>query len=927
MSRVFMIVALVGLVSFASAWAQTVRVINPTGREYADEFVRVDLQPTGGQMIVREGRSVPFQREKLPGGSEVIWIRDTFPAETTHEYKLAERPGSGGRGKPLVLVGKHNDGRVVMDSGTLKVVLPASSEGGQAPGPIASLGWPGQDAATASRWETDMAFQKLTATVLADGELFGKVRLRYEFAGKAGIEGDTPAFAEIDVTVRPGLPFAIIEERHEMTDDSAWVLDATEGWDASESELQPHHVGASGRGPRRFGTQPLTQGQIPYQKPELLLNLFPRWNQHYKDGWFAVAASKDTAVGALVLRASQWYWPHQNAIEALVPAKNQMLLRCPTWKGKRLWLLMAGTRENVTGKTQPHPRRKGKTVTVGGPKQVATRYGYESLDTINHEYPLLTWPGAKGNWSGYWPLTGNINPTGFWRGLGRQALGSAGKTTQSVGALTHTQVLLHPDTYGSYWLYWSPENPNFYSDFIKVPVGKAAQLREHPQFKVIRDWVESRVHEDLYHSVTLPGGAGQECPGYLSHGLHQWQAMAGVCKKYFDFDITEWPRYKAAHQFLYKVSQPNGGGGRLFHPGGDTHPGKSGPKSAEAFKFGDPRKWTTEELPGFGVVLRNNCGTGDETYMAFKSGPNRGHYHGDQLSFHLAFNAKAVAVDHHCSYAPRAGQEHMHNRVSFATDKLPTANMDGYERVIALKTSGVADVTIGQVQSDRLRAMAKLPPENWHQEWPLHTFKSPLTYRRTIVLVKGGKQDYFVIRDQYAGPDPVKATWNLHAYTGSCKRDGRDIKMGKLGVFVAHPSTFDFDTFSWSHSNGGGEKTLGPKLTISGTSGEFITVVHPGGVSAEAIDGGVRVGTDEVVFGGNAIDDADGTTYVTVRREGKVAIQLTGKDIDMDRSQGEIGLFVPDAGYPFGQIPDWLVRQRDAVPDWAPKWVHELRGK
>ena len=44
----------------------------------------------------------------------------------------------------------------------------------------------------------------------------------------------------------------------------------------------------------------------------------------------------------------------------------------------------------------------------------------------------------------------------------------------------------------------------------------------------------------------------------------------------------------------------------------------------------------------------------------------------------------------------------------------------------------------------------------------------------------------------------------------------------------------------------------------------------------------------------------------------------------------DLGLFVPDAGYPFGVIPDWLIRQRSQVPDWAPGWVkaarkHELR--
>jgi hypothetical protein len=36
-------------------------------------------------------------------------------------------------------------------------------------------------------------------------------------------------------------------------------------------------------------------------------------------------------------------------------------------------------------------------------------------------------------------------------------------------------------------------------------------------------------------------------------------------------------------------------------------------------------------------------------------------------------------------------------------------------------------------------------------------------------------------------------------------------------------------------------------------------------------------------------------------------------------------LFVPDAGYPFGEIPDWLIRQRSDIPDWAPSRVKQLR--
>ena len=73
-------------------------------------------------------------------------------------------------------------------------------------------------------------------------------------------------------------------------------------------------------------------------------------------------------------------------------------------------------------------------------------------------------------------------------------------------------------------------------------------------------------------------------------------------------------------------------------------------------------------------------------------------------------------------------------------------------------------------------------------------------------------------------------------------------------------------------------------------------------------------GTDEIEFAG-AIDDDDVATYVTVRRGGRDELTLTGTDVDLERSQGDIGLFVPDTGYPFGRIPDWLIRQRVKRPE------------
>jgi hypothetical protein len=434
--------------------------------------------------------------------------------------------------------------------------------------------------------------------------------------------------------------------------------------------------------------------------------------------------------------------------------------------------------------------------------------------------------------------------------------------------------------------------------------------------------VEQKFREDLYHSVTLPGGAGQECPGYLNHAIHAWEQMAPMTQKHFDFDPRDWPRYKAAKSFLLHTSQPVAPGQRWAHPGGDTHP--TGPKIT-----GSVKGFKTEELPGFGVVFRNNPGTAEETYLAFKSGPNRGHYHGDQLSFHYCADARQVAIDHMCSYAPRAGQEHMHNRVSFSTKELPHANMDGYERVIAFKPGDKVDIAVGQVESPRLRAMTALPPEQWHQEYPQLKMDKPLKYRRTIVQVKDeAGEDYFVIRDQYEAQKGIAATYNLHVLTKERKRQGNTIDFGNLNVFVAWPKQFEYETIDWSFSQRGhSESTLGIQLTDTENNGQFITVLHPGKLpETQAIDNGVKVGDVTITFAGG-IDDDDSATYVTVAKAGQTIAQLTGKDIDMERSQGEIGLFVPDAGYPFGPIPDWLARQRLAVPDWAPDWAKDIRNR
>ena len=861
-------------------------LLNATRKPCPQAMVRLKTPAPQGAFIVREnGREVPYQVEEI-AGQRSIWICSDFAPGAKHQYEVAA--GAPTPVQPRVALRREGDA-YLLDNGIVAVKTPARFTGFV--GPILSVrladGW-----VAGSSWSTSLRPTKLTSTVIADGTLFAKVRLRYEFDGMAGLDGTTAAFAEVDITLTPGARHIEVFERHEMGRQDFWELEVSRGWTPTRGISKPFSGGA---GSGKIGGKPapdreLLPNGLPYSKPDLFINLFPRWNQHYKDGWAFAATDGANVLGAIVVKAGRWVWPHNNAIEAIVKESGDYAgLRCSTWKGQRLWWLVTSTE----------------------PINIAylTRYAFEDLDKLNHEF-ILEWPGVtKGSFAGMNLYDGGqMNPSSGIRGVGRRAIADAGKPGD-LTILTRAQVMFHNDTWGSYYDYWSPENPNFFTDFVRGPIAMVSNLKGHPDFERFRRMAEAKFREDVDHTITLPGGAGQECPGYVAHALAGWRALAPVCREHLGFDPTTWERFKAGEQFLKRISQPDGDRRREL-PIGDTHPDRkdaAGPKFVEV-PASEVRKWTTEEIPGFGVIFQNNAGTPRETYLSFKAGPNRGHYHGDQLAFHYCADARALAVDHHCSYSPRAGQEHMHNRLAFGVDRLPWANMDGYERLIAFKTGREADIAIGQVESDRLREITRLPPEIWHQEHPQHAFKSPLIYRRTMVMVKGDARDYFIIRDQYWASEPLTATYCLHVRSEKIEQRGQTIDFGNLTLYCAAPATFAFESFPWSHENGGREQTQGARLTIKADKAEFITVMYPGKAPAiSRIPGGVSVGTDEITFTG---DQPTTETTATVRRNDQIVLSLTGGDINLDRPQGDIGLFVPDAGYPFGEIPAWLIRQR-----------------
>ena len=888
-------------------------ILNPTRLDYRTELVRVRLAlpkdtPLDRLQLRLGDQSIPYDLwpASLEPGSP---ITGTAGADLVAYAAVDLGPGQTAgfafsTGEPAAATGQMRIARtpthVELSNGLVGLRLPNTQDhaGGPVPAPLQAVRI--RDGSWLGRTEVQMpaSLQRVETTV-GTGRVCAQARVVYTF--------DKGRY-ELSVLLPPDRPYAIVHESfHGLPDGSHWRLDLAAGWKPRQAIVQPNNegmgVGAGSGMPRDRWPSTLAAGQT--RMNDRLLNLLPRWSQSFDDGWYFATHDSTHLLGVLPARAGQWRWPHDNKIVVHVrPSADYAGLHLPVADGARYWLLLAGDAS-----------------LVGRQQDLAVRHTMADLDKINRDYEL-TWPGmTRGNFSPTFFYGNHTNPTGQRRQQGRAALRDAmsGKTGD-LSTLFAAQQNLDPDWYGSYAQFWSSQNPNFFTDFHKLSLALVAQLREHPQFEQIRARAEAIFREDMDHSVTLPGGAGQECPGYQLHAAQQWLDMAPLCQKFLGFNPATWPRMKATGYFLAHSSEPLGGGKRGVHPAGDTHPGRGDPLAlARSFGYSpDPRAWTSEELPGFGVILRHRSGTAQETFLSFKAGPNRGHYHGDQLSIHFAAKASPLAVDHHCSYKPRAGQEHMHNRLAFSTPTLPFANMDGYERLIAFQTGDRVDIAVGQVESSRLRTAREFPPEEWDAREPFEAFETPIRYRRTVLLLKA-EQDVVVLRDQYWGPE-LNIHYMLHVLGNNAQRDGAWIQCNGLAVLVAAPGEFAFAPFTWEHDNGGPQKTTGPRLSVRGTAAEFVTVLVPGRALADIkpAPGGVDVGDVQIRFG-NLVGNlgvnpaaAPAGDEVTIRQNGRVLSALPAAAFDFNRSQGDIGLFVPDAGYPFGPIPDWLRKQRPA---------------
>jgi len=148
----------------------------------------------------------------------------------------------------------------------------------------------------------------------------------------------------------------------------------------------------------------------------------------------------------------------------------------------------------------------------------------------------------------------------------------------------------------------------------------------------------------------------------------------------------------------------------------------------------------------------------------------------------------------------------------------------------------------------------------------------------------------------------------------------------KLTLFILYPERFDYERFDWSYEkkDGFSEKTTGVFIRSENKDleGDIITVLYP---SIEEIPdikyekGNIRIkfkdgSIDEINILLYSIEKPEDKNIIVIRRNGKEIFNYLGKEIDLNRFQGEIGSLVLEAGYNFGEIPDWLKKHIENFP-------------
>ena len=397
------------------------------------------------------------------------------------------------------------------------------------------------------------------------------------------------------------------------------------------------------------------------------------------------------------------------------------------------------------------------------------------------------------------------------------------------------------DAWPGYHQGWSPGNPNFHTDKYMAAMYVGGAMLDHPHAKEWLGFGLQNFKEDLSKVFLAPDGVGAECPGYSGYAMKLQMEIARILMNTGAGNLlAENPLVKKSGEWHRKLITPYDRRIQRRHeaPIGDTHRWDSGmyaegfAKLASFYKDCDaefakemvgtsmllhesktaaskeapqinlkelvvsidgsipatPAKemdWSSAAFEGFGAVMRDGFGTDGESFVSYKAGEARGHYHNDENSFHFYAGGTPIALDYNCSYTPRGDHASLHNSVTFGRSAELVHNGTGRKieaqeeltstgKVIHFRTTEAADLVVSERSGDQL-VMRPVDPgdHEFGRGYPMRDV-SPVKHRRSLVFVKNkaGSRlgDYLVVKDEIEGEEPSQI--NLHLLARDVVIDG-----------------------------------------------------------------------------------------------------------------------------------------------------------
>ncbi|MDB2674058.1 hypothetical protein N9Y81_03810 [Akkermansiaceae bacterium] len=480
-------------------------------------------------------------------------------------------------------------------------------------------------------------------------------------------------------------------------------------------------------------------------------------------------------------------------------------------------------------------------------------------------------------------LNPTSSPTRGIPGLATADLFAAGQPRGGANQAAFGYISTDLDAWPGWHQGWRPGNPNFHTDKYMAAMYAGGSLLDHPHSKEWLDFGYQNFKEDASKVFTAPDGVGAECPGYSGYAMKLQLEIARILMNTgFGNVMAENPLVKKNGTWHRKLITPYDRRIERRHeaPHGDTHRWDSGmyaegfAKLAPFFKKKDPdfasemmgtwkllkeskvaaskeppkvslkeqvvaidgtipatdpakMDWSSEAFEGFGTIMRDGFRTPGESFLSFKAGPTRGHYHNDENAYHFYSGGTPISLDYNCSYTPRGDHAALHNSMTFgiATDlthngsgkRIPAQEEIGSTgQVRHFATTGVADLVIAERSADSLSLRPTYPRDNeFGRGYPSREVPK-FTHRRKLVFVKNTDQsplsDYLVVRDESDSTQKQQLNIHLLAREVSESEDSRTFTAtGQLDkdmiVFLAEATEPKAEIKSWYYSD---EWMLGP---------------------------------------------------------------------------------------------------------------------